>query len=139
MVPVESVVVVRGGKRVTPLLNKPFDFTDSEVRSLREQRPEAIREPVNEGHADSQTAAPDAAGRVLEGGAGEGDEQQDGLGEGEEDGDEGGDGKSDDQIEAENARAAREAKEAKVTKKVAKAAGVKAADLRPPPSKVDDL
>lgn len=47
-VPTESVVVVRGGKRVTPKLGTSFAFTDAEVAHLTENRPEAIRKAVNE-------------------------------------------------------------------------------------------
>lgn len=47
-VPIESVVVVRDGKRKTPKLGVSFPFTDAEITHLQENRPEAIRKPTNE-------------------------------------------------------------------------------------------
>lgn len=48
MVPQETVIVVRGGKRVKPQINKAFPFTDAEVQYLNKHRPEAIRKARNE-------------------------------------------------------------------------------------------
>lgn len=48
LIPMQSVVVMRGGKPVTPELNKLFDFTESEVADIKQLNPEAVREPVDE-------------------------------------------------------------------------------------------
>lgn len=101
LVPLESVVVVRDGKRITPPLNQPYDFTDAEADALAASRPEAVRKPVNEGEV--------------------GDEMLD-LPE-----DDGGEG--DDAIHEANATAAQATKRRKAAKKIAAATGVKVDDL----------
>lgn len=101
LVPLESVVVVRDGKRITPPLNQPYDFTDAEADALAASRPEAVRKPLNEG--------------VV------GDEMLD-LPE-----DDGGEG--DDAIHEANAAAGAAKKQAKVKRAVAKVSGVKVDDL----------
>lgn len=162
MVPIESVVVVRDGKRVTPPIGKGFNFTDAEVRDIKRIRQEAIRKPINESErADSQTDVRTAAGRVAEGGNDMRDENLDaeqhedaldvggsGSGEAEDDGLGAGDngGSTDEEIEERNEQAADEQAHAKVEKAVAKVAG-KAATARasgrsrpkPAPEKIDDL
>ena len=37
LVPINSIIVVRGGKRVTPEIGKAFDFTDDEAKHLLAQ------------------------------------------------------------------------------------------------------
>ncbi len=54
-VPTVSVIVIREGKRVSPPLNKGFNFTDDEITAINKAQPGALRKPVNE------TATEDAA------------------------------------------------------------------------------
>lgn len=54
-VPTVSVIVIREGKRVSPKLNKGYNFTDEEIETINRVQPGALRKPVNE------TATEDAA------------------------------------------------------------------------------
>jgi len=49
LIPLQSIVVVRDNKMVTPPLNKPFTFTDDEVKDLPAG---SYRSPVVEVAAD---------------------------------------------------------------------------------------
>lgn len=53
-IPVQTVIVHRDGKRVSPPIGQPFDFTADEIKSLTERNPDAIRK-VN----DESKLAPD--------------------------------------------------------------------------------
>lgn len=59
-VPTVSVVVTREGKRVSPPLNKSFDFTDGEIETINRVQPGALRKPVNETAAEGSAEKPDA-------------------------------------------------------------------------------
>lgn len=60
-IPLHSVVVVRDGKFVTPPLDKPFNFTEQEIKDAGEH---AFREPkvevIEEDPVDTSTKAPAA-------------------------------------------------------------------------------
>lgn len=47
-IPVQTVVVVRDGKRVTPEIGKPYNFTDAEIADFDRLSPGAVRKPTNE-------------------------------------------------------------------------------------------
>lgn len=40
--PMQSVVVIRDKKRVTPEIGKPFEFTKEEVAEIEEMNPDAL-------------------------------------------------------------------------------------------------
>lgn len=64
-VPLQSIVVVRNGKQVTPELGKPFGFTAQEVDEIEALNPAAIREPVVEKAAvESKPVAGKIAGKA---------------------------------------------------------------------------
>jgi hypothetical protein len=42
------ILVVRDGKQVEPVIGKPFDFTDSEIKEIEKLTPSAITKPVVE-------------------------------------------------------------------------------------------
>lgn len=56
-VPTVSVIVIRDGKRVSPPLNKGFNFTDDEITQINAIQPGALRKPINESSDDSSTGA----------------------------------------------------------------------------------
>lgn len=72
-VPVQSIVVVRDGKQVTPDLDKPFNFTAQEVEDIERVNPSAMRKPIVEKSAEvekTEAKAPAAgkrAGKADEG------------------------------------------------------------------------
>lgn len=43
-----STVVIRNGKRVSPPIGKPFNYTDQEVQVILKAKPLGLRKPVNE-------------------------------------------------------------------------------------------
>lgn len=47
-VPVQSVLVIRDGKRVRPPLGTPFEFTAKELAEINAVNPVAIRKPIQE-------------------------------------------------------------------------------------------
>lgn len=44
----QSVTVVRDGKRVTPPINKVYEFTEAEAAMILKANPQGLRRPVNE-------------------------------------------------------------------------------------------
>lgn len=58
---VNSIVVARGGKQVSPVKGKPFAFTATEIEDIERLSPGAIRDAVNEGVAEDDDGA-DAGG-----------------------------------------------------------------------------
>lgn len=55
----QNVTVVREGKRVTPEMNKAFDFTADEIEYLDRVSPAASRRAVNESPADAALEDPE--------------------------------------------------------------------------------
>lgn len=47
-IPVQTVIVVRDGKRVSPPIGKPFDFTKEELSNINDRNPDAIRKLTDE-------------------------------------------------------------------------------------------
>jgi hypothetical protein len=47
-VPTIGVIVIRDGKRVSPPLNKGFNFTDDEITQINAIHATALRKPINE-------------------------------------------------------------------------------------------
>jgi hypothetical protein len=47
-IPLQTIILVRDGKRVVPEIGKAFDFTSDELASIKEVSPDAVRAPVNE-------------------------------------------------------------------------------------------
>lgn len=43
-----STVVIRDGKRFSPPIGKPFNYTDAEVKTILGGKPLGLRKPVNE-------------------------------------------------------------------------------------------
>ena len=66
-VPVQSIVVVRDGKQVTPDLDKPFNFTAQEVEDIERVNPSAMRKPIVEKTEAKAPAAGKRAGKADEG------------------------------------------------------------------------
>lgn len=72
-VPVQSIVVVRDGKQITPDLDKPFNFTAQEVEDIERVNPSAMRKPIVEKSAEVEKteaktpAAGKRAGKADEG------------------------------------------------------------------------
>lgn len=56
-VPHHSVTVHRDGKNFTPPVGVPFDFTAEEIAEVEAHSEVALRDPVNEGVALSETDA----------------------------------------------------------------------------------
>lgn len=54
-VPTASVIVIREGKRVSPPLNKGFNFTDDEIKQITAIMPGALRKPINESTDEDST------------------------------------------------------------------------------------
>lgn len=54
-VPTASVIVIREGKRVSPPLNKGFNFTDDEITQINAIMPGALRKPINESADEPST------------------------------------------------------------------------------------
>lgn len=42
------VLVVRDGKQVEPVIGKPYDFTEAEIKEIEKLNPSAISKPVVE-------------------------------------------------------------------------------------------
>lgn len=42
------ILVVRDGKQVEPVIGKPFDFTDAEIKEIEKLTPTALSKPVAE-------------------------------------------------------------------------------------------
>lgn len=47
-IPQHTIVLVRDGQRVKPVIGKPFNFTPEEVKSITASNPKALRHPINE-------------------------------------------------------------------------------------------
>ena len=45
-VPLQSVPVVRDGKRVEPKIGEPFEFTDDEVQHIEAANPDALSDQI---------------------------------------------------------------------------------------------
>src|SRR3546814_17424306 len=54
-VPTASVIVIREGKRVSPPLNKGFNFTEAEIAQIKAIDPRALRKPINESTDEDST------------------------------------------------------------------------------------
>ncbi|MCB1865168.1 MAG: hypothetical protein KDG50_07030 [Chromatiales bacterium] len=61
MVPLQSVVLFREGKRVRPQIGKVFNFTADEIEELTEASPECLRKPIAETDGDQAADAKEAA------------------------------------------------------------------------------
>lgn len=110
-----STCVIRKGKRVFPVIGKPFAYTDEEATYLRSQSPLGLRKPVNE------VVAPDE-GELDEGTTLDDDLDDDDDGDGDGEGEDAGKAAAKPQTAAE--------------KKAAKAAAAKTAK---PASEDDDI
>jgi hypothetical protein len=50
-------------ERITPKIGQPFDFTDEEIEHVKAANPYGLRDPVNEGEAETRDA--DAADKAA--------------------------------------------------------------------------
>lgn len=67
-VPKQSIVVVRDGERVTPVIDQPFDFTDEEIAHIEAVNPDALSTmaTVDLAAEDSKPAKPSKAKKGQE-------------------------------------------------------------------------
>jgi len=57
-----KIILHRDGKRIVVNANQSFKFTASELESLKEANPDAVRTPVNEEESAVEVKAPVAKG-----------------------------------------------------------------------------
>ena len=62
-VPLHTVILSRGGKRVIPLIDKPFPFTQKEIDDIESVNKGALRAPNHEGK--EEVAEPADADRMA--------------------------------------------------------------------------
>lgn len=69
-VPVETIMVVRDGKQISPKIGEPFNFTAEELADIKRINPDAIRFPVSEvaEEVDDTAATAAAAAAAAKGG-----------------------------------------------------------------------
>jgi len=67
-VPLETVIIHRNGKRVTPQIGKPFAFSEPELRHFAEVNPDCVRTLTE---TEAMAYAPKAADNVKTAGADE--------------------------------------------------------------------
>jgi hypothetical protein len=53
----QTITVVRDGKRVTPKIGEPFDFTGDEIKEIEKVQPTAFRKLIDESKTDASSGS----------------------------------------------------------------------------------
>lgn len=78
-----KIILHRDGKRIVVNANQSFKFTASELESLKEANPDAVRTPVNEEESAVEVKAPAAKGSASSKSTDKSDKTDKGEGKGD--------------------------------------------------------